>query len=526
MAEIRSFLVPEEEPLVDPWLLRDVGRAVARLRQALVRREMIAVYGDYDADGLTATALLVEVLAALGAHVVPYIPHRTEEGYGLHCEALTRLRQQGVTLVVTVDCGTSSAAEVKHAAGIGLDVVVTDHHEVQAPLPPATAVVNPKVPHCGYPFRQLAGVGVAFKLAQALVLDAAPERLAAMEAQCLDLVALGTVADVVPLLGENRLLVRRGLRALNETRRPGLLALAAAAGLRMGALDEGDISYGLGPRLNAAGRVDDAWVAYRLLTAPSAAEALSLAQTLEERNAQRQRLMEAGLRRARELAAAYPNDVPILVLDDGLFAAGVAGLIAAKLAEERYRPVVVLERGAEVSRGSARSIPELDISAALAQCADLLERFGGHPLAAGLAVATANLPALRDRLSAVAGRELAGVDLVPVLAVDVELPLAQVNQHVYDSLALLPPFGLGNPQPLFLARRVRVREVRAVGRDGGHLRAVLEDGDVQQVALWFRRGDLAASLPREVDVVYTLTVNEWNGKRRLELRLRGLRAAL
>ncbi len=524
-ADMRSFLAPEESAPGDPFLLRDVGRAVARLRQALAGEELIAVYGDYDADGLTATTLLVEVLESLGARVVPYIPHRTEEGYGLHCEALTRLREQGASLVLTVDCGTSAAAEVVHARRVGLDVVVTDHHEVQAPLPPALAVINPKAPASGYPFRELAGVGVAFKLAQALVLAAAPERLAELEVQCLDLVALGTVADVVPLLGENRLLVRRGLRALNQTRRPGLLALAAAAGLSVGALDEGHIGYGLGPRLNAAGRVDDAWVAYQLLTTRSFAEARGLAQTLEERNAQRQRLTEAGVQRARELAAAHAEGAPLLVLDDDVFAAGVAGLVATKLAEERNRPVVVLERGAEVSRGSARSIPELDISAALAGCRDLLERYGGHPLAAGLALPTANIPALRERLAAIAGRELAGKDLVPVLTVDAELPLAKVDQGVYNALCQLPPFGVGNPQPLFLARGVRVRDGRAVGRGGGHLRTVLEDGGVQLVALWFGRGDLAVGLPRELDVVYALTVSDWNGSRRLELRLKGLRAA-
>ena len=521
-AAMQAFLAGKGDGESDPFLLRDMGRAVARLREALRKGELVGVYGDYDADGLTATALLVEVLIALGGQAVPYIPHRLDEGYGLHREALSRLRECGAGLVLTVDCGIGGAAEVGYAYGIGLDVVITDHHEVQGPLPQALAVVNPKRADSRYPFRELAGVGVAYKLAQALVHDVAPSRWPEIESRCLDLVALGTVADVVPMLGENRTLVRRGLQALNETGRPGLKELAEMAGLPLGRLDESHIGYGLGPRLNAAGRIDDAWIGYRLLVTDSHQEARDLARILEERNRRRQQLTEAGFQRARDLAA---QQVPakVLVVEDQTFAAGVVGLIAAKLVEEFNRPAVVLERGPGQSRGSARSIPAFDISAALAGCADLLDRYGGHPLAAGLALPTTKVPALHQRLLERAERDLADEDLRPTLAIDAELPVAAVGWEVHGALGLLPPFGLGNPEPVLLGRAARVRECRAVGRSGSHLRLLLEDGATQRAAVAFGRGDLAGRLPRLVDIAYTIAVNEWQGNRRLELRLRDLR---
>ncbi|MHB1417862.1 MAG: single-stranded-DNA-specific exonuclease RecJ, partial [Chloroflexota bacterium] len=438
-------------------------------------------------------------------------------------QAIDGLRDSGVRLIVTVDCGIGNVAEVKHARQAGVDVLVTDHHSPPADLPEAVAVVNPKHPACGYPFKQLAGVGVAYKMAQALVSDMEPGRWPELENGLLDLVALGTVADVVPLLQENRSLVRRGLKVLNATTRPGLRELAALAGLPMGALDEGHIGFGLAPRLNAAGRIDDALVAYEVLVTRGTEEAQKKARILQSHNEQRQRLLESGLVQATTLAQEYLPAEPILVIDDDGFVPGVVGLIASRLTDDYGRPAVVIQREETVSRGSARSIAEFDIGAALSECADLLERHGGHSLAAGLTVRTENIPALRERLAAIAARELGGRRLQPVIPIDAELPLASADWDTLRSIAHLPPFGCGNPEPVFLGRRARVRDCRTVGRGGAHLRLALRDGEEQRAAVGFGLGRLAASLPREVDIAYTLAVNEWNGSRRLELRLKDLR---
>ena len=519
--DMLAFLAAESSA-GHPLLLRDMGKAVALLRQALARGELVAVYGDYDADGLTATAVLVETIAALGGRAEPYIPHRTAEGYGLNLPALERLRSRQAGVLLTADCGIGSVEEVAYARAHGLVVIVTDHHEVHGPLPCADAVVNPKRLGNGYHLRDLAGVGVAFKLAEALALSVDAARWPGIETRLLDLVAIGTVADIVPLLGENRALVKRGLRALNGTARPGLLEMAALAGLPIGSLDEGHIGYGIAPRLNAAGRVADAWLAYHLLAETSREEARRLALLLERHNQERQRLTESGLALARQLAERQ-LPTPLLLVADEQFSVGVVGLIAAKLAEEYGRPAVVLERGADVCRGSARSIEGFDIGRTIAGCADLLRRFGGHERAAGLAVDTDRLESLRERLVALATEEMAGRDLRPGLAIDAELDLAEVDWGLQQSLSQLPPYGLGNAEPVF-SSRASVRECRAVGRNGAHLRLRLESGAAEMTAVGFGLGGLAVMKPGEpVEVAYTIAVNEWNGERRLELRLKDVR---
>ena len=397
VSSITSFLSPEDSAEADPFLLRDMDVAVARVRKAIQSGERIAVYGDYDADGVTATAVLAEAIALLGGQVEAYIPHRTAEGYGLNREALCKLRESGVTLAVTVDCGVGSTLEVEYATSIGLDVVVTDRHDLHGDLPPAVAVINPKREDSDYPFRHLAGVGVAFRVAQALVSDIAGRDKVSNAARWLDLVAIGTVTDVVPLVGDNRSLVKRGLNVLRSTIRPGLRELVNVAGLPLASLDEGHIGYGLGPRINAAGRIDDALVAYQLLTTSSREEAQRLARVLEDRNALRQRMTESALARARELVPEQTGEAPVLVIEDVSFAPGLVGLIAAKLAEEYGRPAIVLERSDEFCRGSARSIPGFDIAAALARCSPLLERYGGHASAAGLLLRTERLGLLRKQ---------------------------------------------------------------------------------------------------------------------------------
>lgn len=525
--DARAFLERRAGP-DDPFALHGMHRAVTRIRQAIRQREPIVVYGDFDADGVTATALLVITLQALGADVRPYIPHRVEEGYGLNCRAIEDLAEAGTHLLVTVDCGIRFPREIALARRRGMDVIVTDHHIVGADPLEAVAVVNPRQKECPYPYKGLAGVGLAYKLAQALLRVnrhvPLPGSIPLDEEGLLDLVALGTVADLAPLTGENRHLVSRGLEQLNRAPRVGVEALIRQSGLRPGQVDTWHIGFVLGPRLNAAGRVAHAEQAYRLLTTGSLQEAEQLARELDELNQERQRLTKEMQERARAVVLAREADRPLLFLADPEFPAGVVGLVAARLVDEFYRPAVIVEQGEEISKGSARSIPEFHITRALDECADLLIRHGGHAAAAGFSVRTERLEELKRRLLEIAARELAGQELVPTLQIDAEVPLREVNGMLWKDLQALRPFGEGNPEPLFLSRNVRVERHWPVG-DGSHLKLSLTDGRIRWDGIAFRQGEWAGKLPERVDVVYHLREREWNGEARLELDIRDLQPA-
>lgn len=522
--EMRAFLNPAAASPLDPFLLPDMRLAVARLRRALVGGERIAVYGDFDADGVTATTLLVEVLQLLGGDVEAYIPHRVDEGYGLHATALPTLLRHGVKVVVTADCGVSGVAEVEIGRRYGLEFVITDHHEPHPRLPAAAAVVNPKRADSESPFRELSGVGVAYKLAQALVAEMRPELAADVEAICLDLVAIGTIADVVPLVAENRRLAHLGLRVLNgprRTLRPGLAALMEVAGVKEGHVSEWHVGFLLAPRLNAAGRMADARTALALLTTRSSEEAGEGARRLDEHNRERQRLTDEGVQVARVAAEGQLRESPVLVVQDESFAVGVVGLIAARLVEEFNRPAVVLARDGKRWRGSARSVPGFDIGAALARCSDLLAKHGGHPMAAGLTIQHEMLPELRRRLNQLGEEQLSGVDPRPVLTVDAELSLREVQQPLYQSLRRLAPHGMGNPEPVFWAADLEVARRRTVGARGAHLRLTLRDkGGFCAEAIGFGMGALTCAPRDRVDVAFCLSENDWNGQTEIELRLR------
>jgi single-stranded-DNA-specific exonuclease len=522
--DARAFLERRAGP-DNPYGLYGMNRAVARIRQAVRQKEPIVVYGDFDADGVTATALLVTTLQALGADVRPYIPHRVEEGYGLNRRAIEDLAEAGTRLLVTVDCGIRFPREIALARRRGMDVIVTDHHIVGADPLEAVAVVNPHQEECPYPYKGLAGVGLAYKLAQALLRAnrhvPLPGSVPLNEEDLLDLVALGTVADLAPLTGENRHLVSRGLERLNRAPRVGVEALIRQSGLRPGQVDTWHIGFALGPRLNAAGRVAHAERAYRLLTTDSPQEAEQLARELDELNQERQRLTKEMQERARAVVLAQEADRPLLFLADPEFPAGVVGLVASRLVDEFYRPAVIVEQGEEVSKGSARSIPEFHITRALDECADLLIRHGGHAVAAGFAVPTRHLEELKQRLLDIAARELAGRELVPTLQIDAEVPLREVGA-LWKDLQALRPFGEGNPEPLFLSRGARVERHWPVG-DGVHLKLVLTDGRIRWDGIAFRQGEWAGQLPERVDVVYHLRESAWNGEARLELDIRDLR---
>jgi len=530
----------------NPFQLTGVNEAVTRIRQAIANGESIAVYGDFDADGVTATALLTQTLEAIGAQVQPYIPHRVDEGYGLHAEALKKLAQQGVQLLITVDCGIRSVEEVAQARGLGLDIIITDHHSVGPELPPAVAAINPKLKGCSRTFKDLAGVGVAFILAQALLrversMRPRSERPALLrEEELLDLVAIGTVADVVPLLGMNRLLVQRGLEQLNpplpqdaKKERPrydypqriGLRALMQKAGVKPGEVNAVAIGFRLGPRLNAAGRLSSAMLSYDLLRTTDDAQGAELTQTLDELNRRRQQLTLETLEQVQaEIEEQEKEDAFLYLVAGEDILAGIAGLVAGRLTEARYRPTVVVEQGSEFSRGSARSIPEFNITTALDRCENLLESHGGHAAAAGFKMKTEDLSELKAELQEIAKNKLLEEEeLAPTLAIDAEVRLEELNWATYALLQQFEPCGCDNPTPLLLSRGVQVRDHRTVGAEGRHLKLTLSDGGKAWDGIAFRQGEWAGQMPKRIDVAYTLEMNRWNDRLRLQLNVRDLR---
>ena len=513
---------------VDPFRMKGVSEAVSRLRFALRRGERIAVYGDFDADGITATALLTAVLRALGADVHYYIPHRVDEGYGLNRQALDGLRARGCHVVVTVDCGIRSLDEVVYGQRRGLDLIITDHHSVGPELPPARAVINPKQPGCRYPYKSLAGVGVAYRLAQGLLRAAQKVdrngSIGLAEEDLLDLVAIGTVADIVPLRDENRHLVRQGLSRLNQPVRLGVRALIDQAEIPLGQITAWSIGFQIGPRINAAGRLASGELAYELLTTDDEPRACELAARLGELNQQRQSLTRHHAEQALTALADKPDAYFHLIASPN-YEHGIVGLIASQITEATYRPTAVVRVGDQESRGSARSIPEFDITAALDQCRDLLVRHGGHAMAAGFTVRTNNLPALTERLRDLARAQLADKELAPTLAIDAEASLEELDWALYEQLQRIEPCGHANERPVLLARDLKVVSHRAVGANGHHLKLSVTDGRTFFDAIAFRQGRLAEQMPARVDLAFTLDVNKWNDERRLQLNVIDLRPA-
>lgn len=526
---VQSFLAAEyRSGLHDPMLMKGMPEASARIAQAIAAGEPMAVYGDFDTDGVTAVTLLMQAITAMGGKIRPYIPHRTREGYGLNNLAIGQLAADGVRLLITVDCGISNVDEVAEAMTHGLDVIVTDHHQPPEVLPAALAVVNPKQLGCAYPYKQLVGVGIAFKLVQALVKRGL--KLGALRGRdLLDVVALGTVTDMGPLNGENRVLVKAGLDAINNTQRPGLRALIEVSGLVQGKVDSAAIGYMLGPRINAAGRLDNAVRAYELLLADDYASARRLADDLNRTNRERQELTKRVQSEAREMAeTAGKHNRRIVVIDGAEFPAGVVGLVAGKLVEEWGRPVLLIERGEEQSRGSARSVPGFNIVDALGSCKELFVRYGGHSAAAGFTICNENIPLLDERLQELAADKLSDSMLEPSLIIDAEVDLSRLGWDLHTQLQQLEPFGQANPAPILMSTGVQVVDARPRGADGQHLRLLLrKDNGPTHEAIAFRLGHLADALRRHslIDVAYAFEVNEWNGERRLQINVKDFRRA-
>lgn len=512
----RRFLNPSFDDLYDPSLLYGMDLAVDRIVSALRRGEKILIYGDYDVDGICAVAILLQGLRALGGNVGYYIPHRVQEGYGLHIEALNNARADGVSLVITVDNGVSAVEAAGHAAAAGLDLIITDHHQLGVELPAAVAVIHPRHPRGSYPFPDLCGAAVALKVLQAVsYASGQPDLVSGF----LDLAALATVADVVPLLGENRILVALGLQQMRQNPRPGIAALGEAAGLDVTSLDAGQLAFQLSPRLNSAGRLATADIALQVITATSMPVARRCAAVLEATNRRRQRLQESILMEARDRLG--PDMPAVIVLSDPGWHVGVIGIVAARLVEETSRPVLLACERDGVAHGSARSVPGFPMTDALAACSDLLLSYGGHDQAAGFKLPVNNLPALEERLTQIFHSHRRPAE-APIIHYDAQLSCEEITPELMKWLQQLEPFGEGNPEPRFLLPGVPVRSARLVGQDGRHLRLQLPSG---LEAIGFGLGGMAAAIrvPGRLDLLGCPRHSEWQGRIRLELKIEALR---
>jgi single-stranded-DNA-specific exonuclease len=504
----QAYLEAQPPAENDPRNLLGIEPTLDRVHHAVKAGETIVVYGDYDADGVTATAVLTDALRRIGAKVRSHIPNRFDEGYGVNKKALEALKEEGARVVITVDCGIRSLEEAEFAKGINLDLIITDHHHPAADLPDAFTIINPKQPGDAYVEKELAGVGIAYKLVTAIAQsqNGFGERFDPEE--YLDLVALGTVADLVPLLGENRSLVRNGLSRINQPQRQGLTSLIHASGLMPGKINSENIGFTLGPRLNAAGRLDTALAALELLLATDVATSAQLAQKLDNQNRERQQLTQQIQENARAQVEEHREAFLIFAVDPE-YNPGVVGLAASRLMEEFYRPAIVAFQGSEFTRGSCRSIPEFHITQALDECADLLEHHGGHAAAAGFTVRNDNLPELIDRLQGLAHEQLGKLDLRPTTQIDIEIELKDLKPGILDDLELLQPTGRGNPSALFVSRGLKIRSARTVGQDQAHLKMTVTDGVITYDAIAFRQGHLKDILPPRIDLVYSFEWDEY-----------------
>lgn len=508
----------------EPENLNGISESVDRIRFAIKKNEKIAIYGDYDVDGVTATALLVDFLNRFGGDVTGYIPNRFDEGYGLNTDAITKLRDDGIDLIITVDCGIRAVSEAEYAKSLGVDLIITDHHQPGNEIPAAYTLINPKMPNSVYPDKDLAGVGIAYKLASAyLSLENHLDSASLSTDEYLDLVALGTVADLAPLIGENRSLVRAGLIHLQRPHRQGIFSLIGVSGIRPEQVTANSIGYILGPRLNAAGRLDSAQAAMNLLLTNDVSEAGKLAQILNVQNQERQQKTRE-IQAQAELLAFTQSDEPLLLIAiDPDFNQGLIGLAASQLEERYYRPTIVAQKGEEFTRGSCRSIPEFHITNALDQCADILTHYGGHAAAAGFTVQNHHLEELIDRINDIAERELANKELNPTLFADVEVSLSELKPDLLNYLEWLEPTGYGNRQAMFISRDLKVMRKRILGKDASHLKLTVTDGKLTYDAIAFRQAHWMDDLPEKVDLIYNFEKNQYNGREYLQLNVRDIK---
>jgi len=514
--KIERYLHPKREDLLDPMLMQDMDKAVNVIRDAIEKHEEITVFGDYDVDGVTATAILLTYLRKQGAQVGFYIPDRHGEGYGLNIAAIEQIATHS-KLLITVDCGITCAAEVARAKELGMRVIVTDHHQLGPQIPECEAVLNPLLGH--YPFRRLCGAGVAFKLVQAMGGTEAIEPL-------WELAALATIADIVPLMDENRVIVYYGLAAMAATQRPGLIALMESAGVDMQKVSSSDVAFRMAPRINAGGRLALASRGVQLLTTRRMDTAREIAEELNQDNIRRRELEIEIFQQADEMTRQqidFMNERAIVVCGEG-WNPGVIGLAASRLVEKYKWPTILLSRDGDICVGSARSIPGVNIHEAMSTCRDLFIRFGGHAQAAGLTIEAKNVPEFKRRLSEAIRKQAAPEAFIPTEEYDLELELSEMTEAFVDAFSAMQPTGFGNPAPVFCVRGVHTTDVRTIGKDGAHLRMRLAQGSDMRSAIGFRMGDRAANLPEVIEAIITLSINVWQDKRSVQCELRQMQA--
>ncbi|MFK2824486.1 single-stranded-DNA-specific exonuclease RecJ [Bacillus sp. B190/17] len=517
----RSFLYDKGNEFHDPFLLSGMKEASERIHRAIADGEPILIFGDYDADGVNSTSVMMTVLTDLGAKVDFYIPNRFTEGYGPNEAAFRQAKENGYRLIITVDTGIAAVKEAEVAAEIGIDLIITDHHEPGPELPQALAIIHPKLPGGSYPFPYLAGVGVAFKVAHALY-GRLPEHL-------LDLAAIGTIADLVPLIGENRTIAKAGIKKLQQTTRPGIEALLQLTATKPEAVNEETIGFMIAPRINAAGRLGDADPAVDLLLTKDRAMANDLAQEIDAINKERQAIVADIAKEAIEMVKSHypPDKYPVIVVGKENWNAGVIGIVASKLVDTFYRPAIVLDFNPETNKakGSARSIAGFDLFKNLSQSRDILPHFGGHPMAAGMTLELSDVDELRERLCVLAHEQLTAEDFIPVTELDAVVPLDQVSLPIIEQLNRLAPYGVNNPKPQVMIEHAGVTAMRKIGSDKTHLKLQLESEAGSLDGIGFGLGHCADHIApfSKVSVIGELSVNEWNNIRKPQLFLKDLK---
>jgi single-stranded-DNA-specific exonuclease len=541
--EIDQFLHPEyDTDIHDPFLFDHMQEAVDRILVAINNDESIIVHGDYDADGLSGSVILVSTIKYLGGKIVDaYMPHRETEGYGVNINTVKTLHKQGCKLIITTDCGISNVAEIQHARDLGMDVIITDHHTQQPQLPNAI-ILHPKVKGESYPFKDLAGGGVAFKLAQGLLHNNTKQnpdfesKNIAFEKWLLDMVAISSVADMVPLIGENRTLVKYGLIVLSKVKRLGLRTLLTLAGVyppkysRELKMAPYDIGFKIGPRLNAAGRIGHSNIAFQLLMSENESEAITLAENLEQTNRDRQKITMKMMDEAiSQIGVVSETEPEVLIAYDPSWSVGVVGLVAGRVCERYHLPTFALAEIKGQIAGSGRSIEGFDCTEALDFAKDLFEKYGGHPRACGLTLKDKSLlPELRNRFNEFARNNLTKDHLQPKLKIDAKILIQDISWDFHDKINQLQPFGMGNPEPIFMVQKAHLVDISACGEDKKHLRfSVTHDHKTIRKAIAFNFGYFAefTKVGSEVDIVFTIDINQWNGQRELQLKVKDIKTS-
>ena len=520
---------------LDPFLFNQMEEAIELIIRHVKEQNPITIYGDYDADGVTSSALMMELLTLLKAKVDVYIPHRFKEGYGLNKDAIDRIASRGVKLIITVDGGVRSIEEVKYAQDLGIDIVLTDHHTTQLRADgsddlPNCIVINPAVQLEKYPFKVLAGVGVAFKLAKALI---AKSKLSEadkirLEKRFLDIVAIGTVADCVSLMGENRVLVSEGLKSLNKTKRAGLKALMDVAKIEKGKLSAWNIGFQLAPRLNAAGRLGSATIPFELLITKDKIQAKQMANELNLQNQERQKITEDIVRQAEEqIKDSQEKKILIAVCqldesqEEDIWNEGVVGLVSGRITNKYDKPSLVITKTNEGYKGSGRSIPELNLVKAIEESSEYLDRFGGHPAAAGFSLKNEQIDSFIAKIEEVVEKRLADIELIPTVSIDYKLDMTELNNSLVNKILEFEPFGSNNPKPIFLSENLEVMDIITMGLSGQHLKLRVRQGTSKVLsALAFNKAEKwGLKLGGFIDLVYSVEFNEFNGKRNIQLKI-------